>query len=449
MPFLADAVLIATTDCARVARQRSRRIDDAHPALAPPLARLPMLTATLPAPQTLPDAHGYFGQFGGMFVPETLMTPLRELAEEYERARVDPAFQEELSGLLRDFAGRPTPLYFAERLTNKLGGAKIYLKREDLLHTGAHKINNALGQILLARRMGKKRIIAETGAGQHGVATATVAARFGCECVVYMGAVDMERQALNVTRMKFLGAKVVPVVAGAATLKEAVNEAMRDWVTNVRTTFYILGSTLGAHPYPMMVRDFHRVIGDEARQQMLEREGRLPDLLVACVGGGSNAMGLFHAFLGDENTRMIGIEAGGEGTGTGQKHAARFQGGRLGVLQGTKTYLLADEDGQIMLTHSISAGLDYAAVGPEHSNLREIGRAEYAYATDDEALAAFHELAATEGIIPALESSHAIAHAMRVAPTMGKEDIILVNLSGRGDKDVAQVAAREGHPIVM
>ncbi len=402
-----------------------------------------MLTDTIPTPQTLPDAHGYFGQYGGMFVPETLMTPLRELAEEYERARNDPAFQEELHGLLQDFAGRPTPLYFAERLTQKLGGAKIYLKREDLLHTGAHKINNALGQILLARRMGKKRIIAETGAGQHGVATATVAARFGCECVIYMGAVDMERQALNVTRMKFLGAKVVPVLAGAATLKEAVNEAMRDWVTNVRTTFYILGSTLGAHPYPMMVRDFHRVIGDEARQQMLEREGRLPDLLVACVGGGSNAMGLFHAFLGDENTRMVGVEAGGEGTAEGQKHAARFQGGRLGVLQGTKTYLLADQDGQIMLTHSISAGLDYAAVGPEHSNLREIGRAEYEYATDDEALAAFHELASTEGIIPALESSHAIAHAMRVAPTMGKEDIILVNLSGRGDKDVAQVAARE------
>ena len=393
--------------------------------------------------QTLPDAHGYFGPYGGMFVPETLMTPLRDLADEYERARRDPAFQAELSGLLRDFAGRPTPLYLAERLTQKLGGARIYLKREDLLHTGAHKINNALGQILLARRMGKRRIIAETGAGQHGVATATAAARFGLECVIYMGAVDMERQALNVARMRFLGAEVVPVTAGAATLKEAINEAMRDWVTNVRSTFYILGSALGSHPYPMMVRDFHRVIGEEARAQMLEREGRLPDLLVACVGGGSNAIGLFHPFLNDPDVRMVGVEAGGEGVGAGQKHAARFFGGRLGVLQGTKTFLLADDDGQIQLTHSISAGLDYAAVGPEHSHLRALGRADYAYATDDEALAAFHELALTEGIIPALESSHAIAYVMKTARGMRPDEIMLVNLSGRGDKDVHQVAERE------
>ncbi len=394
--------------------------------------------------QTLPDAHGYFGTYGGMFVPETLMSPLRELADEYERARRDPAFQSALAALLGDFAGRPTKLYFAERLTEKLGGAKIYLKREDLLHTGAHKINNALGQILLAQRMGKKRIIAETGAGQHGVATATAAARFGYECIVYMGEVDMRRQALNVTRMNFLGAKVVPVTAGAATLKEAINEAMRDWVTNVRSTFYILGSALGSHPYPMMVRDFHRVIGDEARRQMLEREERLPDLLIACVGGGSNAIGLFYPFLNDADVKMVGVEAGGEGTEEGKKHAARFSGGRLGVLQGTKTFLLADADGQIQLTHSISAGLDYAAVGPEHSHLREIGRADYAYATDDEALAAFHELARTEGIIPALESAHAVAHAMKVAPTMGKDQIILINLSGRGDKDVQQVADGQG-----
>jgi tryptophan synthase beta chain len=393
--------------------------------------------------QTFPDAHGYFGPYGGMFVPETLMSPLRDLADEYQRARQDPAFQAELSGLLKDFAGRPTPLYLAERLTQKLGGPRIYLKREDLLHTGAHKINNALGQILLARRMGKRRIIAETGAGQHGVATATAAARFGLECVVYMGAVDMERQALNVARMRFLGAEVVPVTAGAATLKEAINEAMRDWVTNVRSTFYILGSALGSHPYPMMVRDFHRVIGEEARAQILAREGRLPDLLVACVGGGSNAIGLFYPFLEDTEVRMVGVEAGGEGVGAGQKHAARFFGGRLGVLQGTKTFLLADDDGQIQLTHSVSAGLDYAAVGPEHSHLRAIGRAEYAYATDDEALAAFHELALSEGIIPALESSHAIAYVQKVAPTMRPDEIILVNLSGRGDKDVQQIAERE------
>ena len=388
---------------------------------------------------TLPDAHGHFGPYGGMFVPETLMTALNELTEEYSKARQDPAFQRELSWLLQEYAGRPTPLYFAERLTRELGGAKIYLKREDLLHTGAHKINNALGQILLAQRMGKKRIIAETGAGQHGVATATVAARAGLECVIYMGAVDAQRQALNVARMKFLGAKVVEVTAGQQTLKEAINEAMRDWVTNVRTTHYILGSALGSHPYPMMVRDFHRVIGDEARQQILDREGRLPDLLVACVGGGSNAIGLFWPFLNDADVKMVGVEAGGRGIKNGD-HAARFQGGKLGVLQGTKTYLLADDDGQIQLTHSVSAGLDYAAIGPEHAYLRDLGRVGYDFATDDEALDGFQKLSLIEGIIPALESSHAIAHVLKVAPKMPEHEIIVVNLSGRGDKDVAQAA---------
>src|SRR3989440_6850098 len=392
---------------------------------------------------TIPDARGHFGPYGGMFVPETLMSALHELAAEYERAKNDSAFQNELSILLRDFAGRPTPLYFAERLTNKLAGAKIYLKREDLLHTGAHKINNALGQILLAQRMGKNRIIAETGAGQHGVATATVAARFGCECVVYMGAVDMERQALNVARMKFLGAKVVTVTAGQATLKEAISEAMRDWVANVRSTHYILGSALGSHPYPMMVRDFQRVIGEETRKQIFDREQRLPDLLVACVGGGSNAIGLFHPFLSDTSVRMVGVEAGGEGIRSG-KHAARFQGGRLGVLHGTKTFLLANEDGQIELTHSVSAGLDYAAVGPEHSYLRDLGRVEYTYATDDEALAGFKLLSETEGIIPALESAHAIAYVMKNAAKMPREQIIVVNCSGRGDKDVEQAAEALG-----
>ena len=371
------------------------------------------------------------------------MSALHELAAEYDRAKKDQTFQDDLSILLRDFAGRPTPLYFAEGLTRKLESAKIYLKREDLLHTGAHKINNALGQILLAERMGKRRIIAETGAGQHGVATATVAARFGCACVIYMGKVDMERQALNVARMKFLGAKVVPVTAGQATLKEAINEAMRDWVTNVRTTHYILGSVLGSHPYPMMVRDFQSVIGVEARRQILEREARLPDLLIACVGGGSNAIGLFHPFLQDRHVRMIGVEAGGEGIRTG-KHAARFQGGRLGVLQGTKTFLLANEEGQIELTHSVSAGLDYAAVGPEHSYLRDLGRVEYTYATDDEALSAFRILSETEGIIPALETAHAIAHLVKNAPNMKREQIVIVNCSGRGDKDVDAAAAAFG-----
>ena len=387
----------------------------------------------------LPDAGGHFGPYGGMFVPETLMTALNDLTQEYLKARQDADFQRQLSWLLQEYAGRPTPLYFAERLTRTLGGAKIYLKREDLLHTGAHKINNALGQILLAQRMGKKRIIAETGAGQHGVATATVAARAGLECVIYMGAVDMERQALNVTRMKFLGAEVVPVTAGQATLKEAINEAMRDWVTNVRSTHYILGTAYGSHPYPMMVRDFHRVIGDEARRQILEREKRLPDLLVACVGGGSNAIGLFWPFLNDASVKMVGIEAGGRGIRDGD-HAARFQGGKLGVLQGAKSWLLADEDGQIQLTHSVSAGLDYAAVGPEHCYLRDLGRVEYDYALDDEALDAFQKLARIEGIIPALESAHAIAHTLKVAPQMARDEIIITNLSGRGDKDVAQAA---------
>jgi tryptophan synthase beta chain len=396
-----------------------------------------MSTATLP--QTLPDASGHFGTFGGRFVPETLVAALDTLTAEYFKAKEDPEFQDELSRLLAEFCGRETPLYFAERWTEKLGGARIYLKREDLLHTGAHKINNALGQILLAKRLGKKRIIAETGAGQHGVATATVAARFGMECVVYMGATDMERQRLNVIRMRLLGSEVRGVEAGQKTLKEAVNEALRDWVTNVRTTHYILGSALGPHPYPMMVRDFHRVIGLEARRQILEREERLPDLLVACVGGGSNAIGLFHPFLGDESVRMTGVEAGGHGIKHGE-HAARFQGGKLGVLQGTKTWLLADEDGQIELTHSVSAGLDYAAVGPEHAFLQSEGRVDYTYATDDEALDAFSELARTEGIIPALETSHALAHVKRVAPTMRPDQIIVVNLSGRRDKDVEQAS---------
>jgi tryptophan synthase beta chain len=395
------------------------------------------------AGSAVPDAQGHFGPYGGRFVPETLMHPLQELEEEYLRAKTDPEFQRELTYYLREFCGRPTPLYFAERLTRELGGAKIYLKREDLLHTGAHKINNAMGQILLARRMGKTRIIAETGAGQHGVATATVAAMFGLKCVIYMGAVDCERQALNVFRMKMLGAEVVPVTAGQKTLKEAVNEAMRDWVTNVRTTHYILGTAYGAHPYPVMVRDFHRVIGEEARRQILEQEERLPDLLVACVGGGSNAIGLFYPFLDDAPVRMVGVEAGGEGIKP-EKHAARFQGGSLGVLQGTRSYILQDEHGQIQLTHSVSAGLDYAAVGPEHAWLRDRGRVEYTYATDEQALDAFTRLARLEGIIPALESAHAIAEVIRRAPSMGKEQLIIVNLSGRGDKDVAQVADKLG-----
>ena len=390
-------------------------------------------------PESVPDSTGHFGSYGGMFVPETLMTALQDLDREYRAATADPEFQHELDGLLKNFCGRPTPLYFAEGLTHLLGGAKIYLKREDLLHTGAHKINNAMGQILLARRMGKTRIIAETGAGQHGVATATAAARFGLECVIYMGAVDMERQALNVARMKFLGAKVVSVTAGQATLKEAINEAMRDWVTNVRNTHYILGSALGSHPYPMIVRDFHKVIGEETKHQILQIEGRLPDHLVACVGGGSNAIGFFHAFLGDPSVRLTGVEAGGRGITRGQ-HAARFQGGKLGVLQGTKTWVLADENGQIELTHSVSAGLDYAAIGPEHSYYRDRERIAYDFATDDEALAAFQTLAKNEGIIPALESAHAIAHVIKIAPSLSQETLLIANLSGRGDKDVQQAA---------
>jgi tryptophan synthase beta chain len=369
------------------------------------------------------------------------MHPLQELEEEYFRAQQDPEFQRELSYYLRQFVGRPSPLYFAERLTRELGGPRIYLKREDLLHTGAHKINNAMGQILLARRMGKTRIIAETGAGQHGVAAATVAAMFGLQCVIYMGEVDCRRQELNVYRMKMLGAQVVSVTAGQQTLKEAVNEAMRDWVTNVRHTHYILGTVYGAHPYPLMVRNFQRIIGDEARRQILEQEERLPDLLVACVGGGSNAIGLFYPFLEDASVAMLGVEAGGEGI-IPERHAARFQGGSLGVLQGARSYILQDENGQIQLTHSVSAGLDYAAVGPEHAWLRDQGRVEYTYATDEQALAAFLKLARLEGIIPALESAHAVAALIERAPKMSRDHLVIVNLSGRGDKDVAQAAAR-------
>jgi tryptophan synthase beta chain len=393
------------------------------------------------AESTLPDAQGRFGPYGGRYVPETLMYPLQQLEEEYFRAQHDAEFQQELTYYLRQFCGRPTPLYFAERLTRELGGPKIYLKREDLLHTGAHKINNAMGQILLARRMGKTRIIAETGAGQHGVATATVAAMFGLKCVIYMGDVDCRRQELNVFRMKMLGADVVSVTAGQKTLKEAVNEAMRDWVTNVRHTHYILGTAYGAHPYPVMVRNFQRIIGDEAHRQILEQEGRLPDLLIACVGGGSNAIGLFYPFLEDNSVRMLGIEAGGEGIFP-EKHAARFQGGSLGVLQGTRSFILQDEQGQIQSTHSVSAGLDYAAVGPEHAWLRDQKRVEYGYATDQQALDAFIKLARLEGIIPALESAHAIAAVIERAPKLSSANLVIVNLSGRGDKDVAEVAAR-------
>ena len=395
------------------------------------------------ASPALPDSTGHFGPFGGRYVPETLVHPLQQLEDEYWRAQQDPEFQRELDYYLKEFVGRPTPLYFAERLTKALGGARIYLKREDLLHTGAHKINNAMGQVLLAKRMGKTRIIAETGAGQHGVATATVSAMFGMKCVIYMGAVDCKRQELNVYRMKMLGAEVVPVKAGQQTLKEAVNEAMRDWVTNVRSTHYILGTAYGAHPYPVMVRNFHRIMGDEARAQILEREKRLPDLLIACVGGGSNAIGLFYPFLNDPSVRMLGVEAGGEGIQP-EKHAARFQGGSLGVLQGTRSYILQDEFGQIQLTHSVSAGLDYAAVGPEHAWLKDQNRVEYTYTTDTEALDAFLRLAKLEGIIPALESAHAVAGAIQRAPTMSKDALIIVNLSGRGDKDVMQAAQKLG-----
>ena len=391
----------------------------------------------------IPDRHGRFGLYGGRYVPETLMPALLELEEMYQRTRRDRTFQTEFKHYLTEYVGRPTPLYCAQRLTKRLGGAKIYLKREDLCHTGAHKINNAIGQALLAKRMKKPRLIAETGAGQHGVATATVAAMFGLECEIYMGTEDMQRQALNVFRMRLLGSKVTGVDAGSRTLKDAISEAMRDWTTNVRTTHYVLGSVLGAHPYPMMIRDFQSVIGREARKQILATEGRLPDCLIACVGGGSTAMGLFHAFVGDKKVKMIGVEAGGLGVASG-KHAARFAGGRPGVLQGTMTYLLQDENGQVNLTHSVSAGLDYAAVGPEHSYLKETNRAEYTSVTDDEALAAFDLLAREEGIMPALESAHAIAEVVKRAPKMKKTQILVANLSGRGDKDVQQVARIKG-----
>lgn len=386
-----------------------------------------------------PNELGYWGEFGGRFVPETLMSPLEELTSAYFAVRDDANFQAEFLNLLQDFSGRPTPLFYAKRLSETLGGAKIYLKREDLGHTGSHKINNAIGQVLLARKMGKKRIIAETGAGQHGVATATVCALFGLECVVYMGTEDMRRQELNVFRMRLLGAEVRGVDSGSRTLKDAINEALRDWVTNVDSTYYLLGSALGPHPYPLMVRDFQSVIGREAREQFLEKEGRLPDLLVACVGGGSNSIGLFHPFLQDENVRMIGVEAGGKSSNLGE-HAARFMnGGKVGVLQGTKSYLLQDDRGNISLTHSISAGLDYASIGPEHAFLHDLGRVEYVSASDEEALQAFQTLSQTEGIIPALESSHGIAHAIKIAPEMSPNEIMIVNLSGRGDKDVNQV----------
>jgi tryptophan synthase beta chain len=386
----------------------------------------------------VPDATGHFGPYGGCYVPETLMTCLHDLEAAYVSARSDPEYMKELDAWLRDYAGRPTGLYYAENMTRKLGGARIYLKREDLLHTGAHKINNVLGQVLLARRLGKTRIIAETGAGQHGVATATVCAKFGLECVIYMGEVDMKRQALNVFRMRLCGAEVRGVSSGQKTLKDAVNEAMRDWVATSRNTHYILGSALGAHPFPMMVRDFHSVIGKETRRQILEAEGRLPDEMAACVGGGSNAIGFFHEFLEDPEVRLVGVEAGGRSIAPGE-HAARFEGGKMGVLQGCKTYILQNDDGQIDPTHSVSAGLDYAAIGPEHSYYRDLNRIEYAHASDAEVLEAFGFLCEAEGILPALESTHAIAYAMKRAPEMKPDQILCVNLSGRGDKDVSEV----------
>ena len=391
----------------------------------------------------LPDKGGHFGVYGGKYVPETLMPALAELEAAYAAAKKDKGFQDELAYYLEHYVGRPTPLFYARRLTEKLGGAKVYLKREDLAHTGAHKINNALAQALLTVRLGKKRVIAETGAGQHGVATATAAALLGLECDVYMGTEDMRRQALNVFRMKLLGARVVPVDAGSRTLKDAISEALRDWTTNVRTTHYILGTVFGPHPYPMMVRDFQSVIGKEARAQVMKAEGRLPNMLIACVGGGSNAMGPFFRFLGDKGVKMVGVEAGGKGIKSGL-HAARYAGGSLGVLQGARSYLLQDKNGQIDITHSVSAGLDYASVGPEHSYYRDKGRIEYTYATDKEALAAFDLLSMTEGIIPALESSHAVAEVVKRAPAMKKTDVVIVNLSGRGDKDVGQVAEMRG-----
>jgi tryptophan synthase beta chain len=391
--------------------------------------------------QTVPDSRGRYGPYGGRYVPETLVAPLEELERAYTAAQADPAFRAELDSLLHNFAGRPTPLQFASRLTEHLGGARIYLKREDLLHTGAHKINNCLGQGLLVARMGKRRVVAETGAGQHGVATATVAARLGLACTVYMGTEDMDRQRLNVFRMRLLGAEVIGVESGSRTLKDAINEAMRDWVTNVRTSHYLLGSVLGAHPYPQMVRDFHKVIGEEAREQILRAEGRMPDHLFACVGGGSNSIGLFHAFLGDASVKMLGVEAGGRGKSLGE-HAARlaalrgFAGARPGVLQGTYTYVLQNSDGQISTTHSVSAGLDYPAIGPEHAWLAEQGRAEYTAVGDEDAIQAAKTLAQVEGIIPALESAHAIAELIHRAPKMRKDEIVILNLSGRGDKDM-------------
>jgi tryptophan synthase beta chain len=390
----------------------------------------------------LPDSKGHFDGYGGRFVPETLMPALIELEKAYKKYKKDKNFLEKLNLLQKTYIGRPTPLYFAEKLTEHLGGAKIYLKREDLCHTGAHKINNAIAQSLLAKKMGKSRIIAETGAGQHGVATATGSALVGLDCEIYMGSEDMRRQALNVFRMRLLGAKVTEVTTGSMTLKDAINESLRDWTTNVRNTHYILGTVFGPHPYPVMVRDFQSIIGHEAKRQILKAEGRLPDCLIACVGGGSNSIGLFYAFLKD-NIKMIGVEAGGLGIDTG-KHAARFAGGSLGVFQGCKSYLLQDDDGNVLGTHSVSAGLDYASIGPEHCYLRDLKKIEYTYATDEEALKAFELLSNTEGIIPALESAHAIAEALKVAPVMSKDSIIIINLSGRGDKDVQEVARIKG-----
>ncbi len=396
---------------------------------------------------SIPDKRGHFGPYGGRFVSETLMSSLLELEEHYEKLRIDPRFQEEFDRDMSDYVGRPSPLYLAEHLTKKVGGAKIYLKREDLNHTGAHKVNNTIGQALLAKYLGKPRIIAETGAGQHGVASATVAARLGLECVVYMGAEDVQRQALNVYRMKLLGATVKPVTSGTRTLKDAMNEALRDWVTNVDDTFYIIGTVAGPHPYPKLVRDFQSIIGREARLQCFEKEGRLPDALVACVGGGSNAMGLFYPFIEDESVKMFGVEAGGHGIESGQ-HAAPLCAGRPGVLHGNRTYLMEDENGQILSTHSISAGLDYPGVGPEHAWLKDIGRANYVSATDDEALEAFHTLTRVEGIMPALESSHAIAYGMKLAKEMEPDQVIVINLSGRGDKDIHTVAGLDGIQLV-
>jgi tryptophan synthase beta chain len=392
---------------------------------------------------SLPDEHGHFGPYGGKFVAETLMAPLAELEAAYRECMADPEFIREFERDLAEFVGRPSPLYHAERWSRELGGAQIYLKREDLNHTGAHKINNTIGQALVARRMGKRRIIAETGAGQHGVATATIAARFGMSCRVYMGAHDIQRQSYNVFRMKLLGAEVMPVQSGSKTLKDALNEALRDWVSNVDDTFYIIGTVAGPHPYPAMVRDFQSVMGRETREQCLSKLGRLPDSVIACVGGGSNAMGIFHPFLADEGVKLIGVEAGGDGVETG-RHSAPLSAGVPGVLHGNRTYLMQDEDGQIIETHSISAGLDYPGVGPEHAWLKDTGRAEYVAVTDDEALKGFHTLTRMEGIIPALETSHALAYVTKLAPTLPKDHIIVVNLSGRGDKDIPTVATREG-----